>query len=1102
MRDGVVTPAEMREALRHCTVRAALALAQEYFGFPATGGRRGVSLEFAHIFASRRTDLWDRWDGLPVEVHELCGRLWQAMRFEVDLTQREAFFRAAIEYGVDPAALFTLPEEAHTDDARWLVAAHAQEPLELANRLVAEALAYRAALDHTWPLAGQGLWTFGPDDLYTVSVPKGEDAAADPVVQLWTAPFAQEVTLPHSAVLEKAVKQAAAHPTRFGWKPPLLESFFGSLTDAFGRKTGELRLPVGAMSVLNAPTGVGKSVLMGDAAQLLAASGQGPVLVVVGKIRESLNAADQMEAEEALVHETAAALAKDAERAGRRLRVVPWVAPSRQREQAEVALSQGDERRFERWASGCEMLGWQVDGPEIDPGRPPCDELRWAGGSGPERDAGRHLCPRMAVCGRFDHERQAAAADIIVTNHHNLIRGRCKLPVEVDGQRVVRGMSVMEFVLRHCRVVIIDEIDAFQSSWCGAGSKELLLIARGGRRHGTLQEIDRQRSDLDHLANLAVTEELMQARTLSETFLDSVLAGNLWLETAQERGNRPGSGWYVPGMRDLSICQTLLGVPSDTEISEEVYNAYLNLFPGASPGGRLPAGWEPLAEQLARALNERKRADKKLPIIKRDMARILKEAPFGVAASARSCLINDLLVRTLLGSLQAALHSLKWATIGLMGQLPAAADIARTLGALANDDPLPLGALGSALCGFKIDKHRRGGRLTYQSLSGDPHTATVHLGNTVALATAGVRRSVLGLSATAYFPGAALQHIHTLPAYVMTDAAPGAVTANAGNVSATSEEWKPISIAGLEEHLKPKAVWKLAERLWEDHLAAHLEGLARNDPQRERTMLAGNSYFQAGIFGAALAKACGHPGWIAVLVKEAGKPPPGVSLPEGVVLVTTDELEDLPRTHPKVKVICVALPLVSRALNILIPGTALSALASVWVGIRPVAQVHSATALYASINAAGAATGAPSPDPASMLQAQRRAAFQKRDLLLRTDPRFSRMPRFLKAEVLAGILVELIQLAGRARRGGTPVELYLVDHAFFNAQQGDFPSLLRTYFDNLDAEQQALLRRVYGSTLTAWLDLAEDQDLLPFRTTVVPAPAVAVDEEDSTHEHV
>lgn len=85
--------------------------------------------------------------------------------------------------------------------------------------------------------------------------------------------------------------------------------------------------------------------------------------------------------------------------------------------------------------------------------------------------------------------------------------------------------------------------------------------------------------------------------------------------------------------------------------------------------------------------------------------------------------------------------------------------------------------------------------------------------------------------------------------------------------------------------------------------------------------------------------------------------------------------------------------------------------------------------MYATINAFGTAAGTVSADPAGMLASQRTAAVRQRELLLRTAPRFSRMPKFLKTEVLAGILVELIRLAGRARRSSTPVELYLVGNA-------------------------------------------------------------------------
>ena len=889
-------------------------------------------------------------------------------------------------------------------------------------------------------------------------------------------------------------------PDRFGWKPGLMHTFFSKLTDAFGREVGTLTLPAGVLSLLNAPTGVGKSVLMRDAATLLARSGQGPVLLVVGTIREGLGTAEQITADDALTEATAAAMQEANRHQTHPLRITTWVAPSRKREQAALAFAQDRTERFQALASGCEMTGWQVDGPPLDPVRPPCDQLQAADPPDYTQSRGKHTCPRMTICGRFDHERRAAQADVIVTNHHNLLRGRCKVPTLIDGQRVVRDMSVMEFLLRRCRIVIIDEIDSFQDRWCELGTSAFVLDSRGSRHGGRLVEVDRQRGEynLPSLSNLPLSPALLKARTLSETFLDNVLEGKLWLDSAQERNNRPGSGWYLPGSKDADLCRALLNLPKDAEITAEVHQAYRGLFPNESRR-RLPEHWDELASRLTRAVEGHGKS-RKLSVIKFEMSRILQSDPFNIPAHKSAELINDLLVRAWLGSLQKALHDLKWAVRGLVAQLPAASEMVRAMGALTDSDPLPLGALGKQLCGFKLDKTRSGGSLSYQAMAGNPHIGTVHLGDTVALATAGVQRAILALSATGFFPGAARQHIHTLPTYVMTDAAPGAVSAHAGHVSATSDDWRPISIGGLDEYLKPGEIRRMAERLWEEHLAAHLGRLARDNPQRELALLAGNSYRHGALLASGLATACQHPEWIAVVVKDKTRPPTDPALPTGTVLVTIDELEDLPRLHPQVKAVCAPLSLVSRGLNILIPGTELSALASVWVAVRPIAQLHSSSDFYASINATGTAAGVPGPDPAAMLQAQRRAARARENLLLRTDPRFSRMPRFLKAEVLASILVELIQLAGRARRGGTPVELYLVDHAFFNTSVGcDFPSLMRTYYTGLDPDQQQMLRRIYGSTLTAWLDLAESHNLLPNKVTLLPAPTQ--DDKDARREH-
>ncbi|WP_344517826.1 hypothetical protein, partial [Streptomyces pulveraceus] len=97
---------EVREALQRCAVAAYLTLSQQYFAFETVDGRSGVPLDFAAMFAGRRTDLWGAWLSLPRAEYELVGRLWRALRQEGDLAQPETFREAVLEYAVAPTALF------------------------------------------------------------------------------------------------------------------------------------------------------------------------------------------------------------------------------------------------------------------------------------------------------------------------------------------------------------------------------------------------------------------------------------------------------------------------------------------------------------------------------------------------------------------------------------------------------------------------------------------------------------------------------------------------------------------------------------------------------------------------------------------------------------------------------------------------------------------------------------------------------------------------------------------------------------------------------------------------------------------------------------
>lgn len=1062
-----------------------LALADEYFGFTDARGQRVVPLDQAHVFAAARTDLWDRWPRLPRAVREMVGNYWHVRPGAV--AERSAFYGLARHYAEASGNLYRLPTDVERDDTTYVIRGHAQEPLRVAKQLVREAEELFYGNRGPQPVAAAGRWSFGGGSSF-VTIPDGEGAVGIAPLPVRTAPYHREVALSRRQVLRLALRQAAAND-RNRWKPALMARFFSRLLDSDDHGVEWLRLPAGKVTVLNAPTGVGKSVLLNQAAPLLARQIKGTVAVVVGQVHESLSNTERMrEAEgelaqralgeqpcqdEDLVRQTAADLAA----ANPTLKVVPLVTGSRLAEQAARALVQGREERFEELAYGCDLSAWPIEGPAVARSAEPCLSLQAVTGEGgQEGPSPAHACPRLGICGKYALVREALDADIIVTNHHNLLRGYLRVPVETD-KGVLERISVLEFLMRLCTVFLIDEIDYLQSSWCDLGSNTFTLASRAWGGSSLLADVDHQRESLDAASDRRLVNALFKARGLGEQFLNYALEGELWLEAAGQDDDRPNSDWHVPGVWDHWLLSKFLHVDVTKPIAREVHEEFSKIFPDRDKDETPPARYAKVAELLDKAVS-RDASHDSLPSVKKQLDTALKR--LGIPGHERREITNALLVRSWLGCLHKALSHLK----GVLGslrkgeQMTAGRELANALGTFSQNPTLPFGPLGRHLFGFKIEKnHRGGGRLSVQTLGGDPHTSTVQLGGTIALGAAGVERSVLALSATAYFPRAAKEHLHVRPAYVMTDAVPGAVTARPGNVSATTDGWNPIAIGGQDESQKPARLVELGTLLWRDRLSEHLRDLEIHEPDRCRALVVSNAYRQAILIAVGIAAAIPDPSWIAVVISSKGGLPVGVAAPPGILTITVDQLEDLPYTHPHVKVVCAPMRVVSRALNVLVPGTDRSALASAWIVTRPAADLHTPVSMYASVGAAGIAAACPGPDPARMLAVQRRAAHKRLDSLLRSSPMFSRLPRYLKTEILAGILVDMIQLAGRARRGGTPVQLYLVDNAFFATHLGtDYPSLLRAYYAELTVQEQHELRRAYGSTLTAWLDLAHSDD--------------------------
>lgn len=1044
----------------------ACALAEEFFGFPDPDGRMEVPLESAALVAAGRIDLWRDWTKQPTETRRLVGRFLRVRPNEIGSHRR--FRDMARTLRSDPDSSYELPADVPDSEVRTVVARHGQRPLDLAARLVEEAEKKYMEGRRPLPVAGPGRWGFGWRGESVVELPVTvKDAVIDPIV-LNTTPTVEDVTVTRDE-LEGLIEEISRSLGKPSWRLGILAKLFDGLRGDEDVPVRKLLLKAGGIRLLNAPTGVGKSVLIRLLAIHLARAGV-PVGIVAGRVDEAAKTTEEIN--------------EDLEALGIALRCATLVSPRRLAEKAAQAADDGQWNRFDTFGYGCSIAASVVDGPQPVPKDEPCTVLRPLVESGGHRrrPAPRHACPHLGVCDRHRGLRAAAAADIVVTNHHNLMHGTIPVPVLIDGIGLNR-VSVQEFLLRRCAVLLIDEVDHLQSGMFDAGARQLMLAASGTAVELPLVQLDAERSRLLPAEDRDVVPPLTRTRFLADQFLNYVLEGDMWLKDARPEANGKrrlsdegaDSGWHLPGSRDALVLKHLFGI-DDVRAEpalETVYERFNAIFPDSrgAQAPQLPEWLRGIADQLTLAVSNDSAQDDIREIRHRLHDLVAEQVEH---EDDRREVVNVLLVRTWLGALHQALTRLTYAVAAPGAEMPAARVLAEQLGTVAQHQAIPYGPLGYLLFGFRVDRiddPRPGGKLSVQAIGGDPHTTIAQLGGTVALAAAGVERVVLGLSATVYFPGAAREHVRAGITYSMTDADRGAFTTLAGEARDERSQ-TTIRIGGLSESGKTPAIRDLGARLWDQHLDAHLCDLAANDKDRELCMLVGNSYRHAALLAVGIVSRCADPGWVAVVVPRSG-PPPSIVLPEKVVTLTIDELESLPRKHKNVKVCIAPLSLVARGLNILVPDDQRSALASVWVCVRPPTGITESAELFASVNAYALGSDESSVDPVGMWTTQRTRAFRRLFHILTSDPRFSRLSRELKAEAVAGMLVDMIQLAGRARRGGTSVELYLVDGAFHDPKHGtDIPGLLRYYIANLSPSQRRGLERVYGTTLTSWLDFA------------------------------
>jgi hypothetical protein len=901
--------------------------------------------------------------------------------------------------------------------------------------------------------------------------------------RLTTRPARDRVT-PTVEELKQIAKELS---TRKGcdWLEERLELFLDGLKTSDGDDLAEFDLTAGDLQTLNAPTGSGKSVLVRIMASWGAMNGV-RTGIVVSDVRTTMELAAEINADLAHLHKQG----KLPEVA----RCTPLMSPAKMHERAldHAALTPPSASR--PWdpatvkdlailGSGCAQRPLMDPADLFKPGDENCTTLTSAA-----TGSNWLACPFIPVCGKFEQLYEAVDAAVIVTNHHNLLDGSTRIGIVLDEQahngtaRGTAGVSVLEFILRACDVLLVDEVDAFQSTAIASCTSELVLASR--KRTSVPRAIDDDTHKLPSVHKRAMTPPITHTRFIAEMLLEWIGEDGLRLNPGNEAkspdgASRDNAGWRMARSRDRELAQLLFPDQATLDdVPPELFDLLDQLSPTSwSADHESPlfpdddVDWSEIKESLENLLGSR--GEDHLAVVRAQMRTILADRipdPQKLAA-----VVNLLVTRAVLEELDRVLDRVRDEAQAM--RYLDRASVHKILESMRDKTVTrfyPTAMLGRAVRGYQVkgmEKKDSDAELASQAFGGDPHTLVAELGGLTALFAAGVQRPVMGLSATAYLPQAVQEHIHAPVRWWIPDDHPNSIKTRATLVQSAAGE--AMRIGGLPQHLKPEALNDLGKALYEQHLARRLAKLAQSPrtASRARVILAVNSYEQAAHLAAGVGRADGLDHGIWVLARKRGQQPDYErTLPPTIQKIYRAELKDFPNRG---EILIAPLSVIARGLNIVVETR--SAVSEIYLCVRPVLSIEDIPWMHASVNAAGrkALPVGGSDTPVAAIRAAREASWAQLRQILRSPAELSNMNHDLRKELVASMLNLLIQLAGRARRGGTDMTLHLVDQAMHDSKfSSDLATVIREIHDDWTPEQRDMMNELYGEALQSFLSYA------------------------------
>ncbi|GAB3971037.1 hypothetical protein GCM10029978_045470 [Actinoallomurus acanthiterrae] len=1084
-------------------IACACALAEHYFPVQTPSGESGTAIERVHYLLSGNYDAWSRYPRLSLEEQRRIGRM---LRHRMNKLANAESLRTDLAHFTDDGRLCQyvfVGEET-------LAARHGMNPGRLADALLDE-------LDHI-RLESGGVTRPAEPGRYvtTLRIPVGQ-GESEPVEAHYTlaehqaplekqpplvrtAGLAEEVTLKLRPFLELNVTldQDAGQTFRTENLTRLIEH----LQTACAAPDGDaMQLRAGNLQVLQAPTGFGKTVMMRGLGSW-AVQQDHPIALLVP---QNINAL-----------ELAYGIEQDLERlgfAGPGL-VVPLMSPNSMIDEADKVLTRSTDHQFAQWINArlyyaCALPATASADAQVDlwaPGHEPCTSLlplrEPPGRAGHGRRAASirpRACPFRPGCGKYRLVEQACSAKVIVTTHANFYQGRLHIPVQLESGLVTENISVEELILRRCQIIVADEIDAFQSYVLGRAGRGLNLVRGNQIRHRPLLELDGQLIEAFGRAKPVLEENmrntLMRTRHLAETYAGHLAHRSLGpsqrpdqRRTKKRRSElnkrwilpRRWDGWCASQLRALLAGDPAMATsqerpqehdPAHRRIFESIFDRNTKIW-------TLPGHVRPVAEIL-RDVIDIDQTGGSFTHLRRRLDQELND--WVPNQRVRAEVVDRMLRRAFLEPLSRLLYRFvhNAQQLNLVG-VKAARDIADVLGPFSAWRAIPHGPQGRLMFAFTEDVHPgqpHRTRLDVAAFGGDPHTYVVTLGQITALAHSGHPRIVLGMSATAYAPGAHRHHVHTEPTWWVRDEVDQAVRIEAEPIPDLDDEM--IKISGLSGKDRVEATLRLGKRLW-PRLRNELQTLQAASTHRvqDSILLATTSYESCRYLAQGLYEAGAPSGLIATAIRPGLGDDPADAQLDPVDLawheVPGDRLEFFSHL-PKARILIAPLARAERGLNILAPQTNKSAIGSIWLAVRPIPMVDEPDELLAHVAAHALDDAAPSESPWEELARRKSVAGQYFEQIVTSERYFRSLPSRAKKAVAAEMIISMIQLVGRARRGGTPGRIKLVDYAFLDPQgRSGLPRLIRDLKADWDERGVLpLMQSLYGTTLDAFFSFAD-----------------------------